>query len=78
MKCLSRSSGRPGTIYELLSSQGGVGQGRAGMGGGDTECPFFLPRTKDFQSKGALGKEWSCDYGCAEARLFSLSRGEYL
>uniref|UniRef100_A0A8C9HWC7 Peroxiredoxin-like 2A n=1 Tax=Piliocolobus tephrosceles TaxID=591936 RepID=A0A8C9HWC7_9PRIM len=26
--------------------------------------------TKDFESKGATGKKWSCDYGRAEARLF--------
>ena len=49
----------------------------AGLGGDGAEAPFLLLRTKDFQSKGALGKERSGDYGCTQARLLPLSRGEY-
>lgn len=73
VKCLFSPFAGPGTIYELLRGWGSMGLGRD-----DFEFPILFPRTKDLQSKGALGKEWSCDYGCAEARLFSLSRGEHI
>lgn len=69
---VSKSSARPVPFMDCLH-----GWGRAGLGGENTNLSF-LPRTKDFQSKGALGKEWSCDYGCAQARLFPLPRGEYI